>query len=369
MRRISLSFLLAAVLLLPRLQAAWPSLHQEEETVKKEKTSGLAFLPVVYYTPETKWAFGGGGLYYFRLTKDPTVFRPSNIAFFGVYTQRKQVDVEMNPDLYLKHGFHIQTSLQYSDFPDQFYGIGNATSEDMEEPFTSRFWKLSIQGLKQVGGPYNVGFQYIFDDTKLKEVADGGMLDSGTVTGGSGGTVSGLGYFMTYDSRDSIFYPTSGSFHQLAAMAFGRAIGSDFTFDRFSLDLRKYVRFSYARSLALQTSFLFQSGDPPFWRMGLLGGSADMRGYYLGRYRDKNMITLQAEYRWVPVWWRLGLVAFAGLGDVAATLGGFDLGNFKLAYGLGLRFVIDPKQRLHLRLDFGFGQGTSGVYFTAGEAF
>jgi outer membrane protein assembly factor BamA len=152
-------------------------------------------------------------------------------------------------------------------------------------------------------------------------------------------------------------------------MAFGRTIGSDFAFNRFSLDLRKYIRFSYSRCLALQTTFLFQSGDPPFWRMGLLGGSAEMRGYYLGRYRDRNMINLQAEYRWVPVLWRLGLVAFAGLGDVASTLGGFDLGSFKLAYGLGLRFVFDPKQRLHLRLDFGFGKGTSGVYFTAGEAF
>jgi len=103
--------------------------------------------------------------------------------------------------------------------------------------------------------------------------------------------------------------------------------------------------------------------------MGLLGGAASMRGYYLGRYRDKDMITLQAEYRWVPVLWRLGLAAFAGLSDVAPTLGGFDLGNFKYSYGLGLRFVIDPKQRLHLRLDFGFGKNSSGIYFTAAEAF
>jgi outer membrane protein assembly factor BamA len=51
----------------------------------------------------------------------------------------------------------------------------------------------------------------------------------------AGGTVSGLGYLMTYDSRDSIFYPTTGSFHQFSAMAFGRALGSDFAFNRFDL--------------------------------------------------------------------------------------------------------------------------------------
>jgi outer membrane protein assembly factor BamA len=200
-------------------------------------------------------------------------------------------------------------------------------------------------------------------------VKDGGMLASGDIPGSSGGSVSGLGFFMTHDSRDSIFYSTAGSFHQFSAMAFGRALGSDFSFNRFFFDLRKYVRLSSAQCLAFQARLLFQTGNPPFWRMGLLGGAESMRGYYLGRYRDKDMITLQAEYRWVPVFWRIGLVAFASLGDVVATFGGFDVGRFKYAYGLGLRFVFDPKQRLNLRLDFGFGKETSGIYFTAAEAF
>jgi outer membrane protein assembly factor BamA len=359
----------AAFFFVVHLQAVTQSSASDDEAVKKEKTSGLTFLPVIFYTPETKWALGGGGLYYFRVTEDPAVSRPSNITFSAVYSQRKQTSAELNPDFYLAKGYHIQAKIQYSDFPDQFYGIGNRTTENMEEPFTSKYWKLSVEALKKVRGPLNVGFQYFFDSTKLTEVKDGGRLESPDTPGSAGGTVSGLGYFMTYDSRDSIFYSTSGSFHQFSAMAFSRSLGSDFEFQRFFLELRKYFRFSFAHCLAFHTRFLVQTGDPPFWRMGLLGGQEIMRGYYLGRYRDKDMIALQAEYRWMPVLWRFGLVAFAGLGDVAATLGGFNLGRFKYTYGLGLRFVIDSKQRLNLRLDFGFGKDTSGVYFTAGEAF
>ena len=364
-------WLLALVpfLFVSRLLAVAQSSASEQETAKKEKTSGLTFLPVIFYTPETKWALGVGGLYYFRLTKDPAVSRPSNIKFIAVYTQRKQTDFEINPDFYLAKGYHVQANFQYSDFPDQFYGIGNGTTGDMKEPFTSKFWKLSVEALKKVRGPLNAGFQFFFDDTRLTEVTGGGQLESGNITGSSGGTVSGLGYSMTYDSRDSIFYPTAGSFHQFSALAFGRTLGSDFAFHRFYLELRKYVRFSYAHCLAFQSRFLFQTGDPPFWRLGLLGGSEIMRGYYLGRYRDRNMIVAQAEYRWAPIFWRFGLAAFAALGDVAATLGRFELRRFKTTCGLGLRFVLDPKQRLQLRLDFGFGKGTSGVYFTAGEAF
>jgi outer membrane protein assembly factor BamA len=363
------AFLLGFCLLSHFRLSAAPLVSSHQESDKGEKTSGLTFLPVIFYTPETKWALGGGGLYYFRLTRDKTVRRPSNISFNGAYTQRKQTDLNINPDFYLKSGLHLQVKFQYSDFPDQFYGIGNGTAEEMEEPFTSKFWKMSVEALKRVRGPLNAGFQYFFDHTRLKEVTDGGLLSSGRIPGSAGGTVSGFGYFMTYDSRDSIFYPTAGSFHQFSALTFGRALGSDFSFNRLYLEFRRYFPLSFAHCLAFQTRFLLQTGDPPFWRMGLLGGPESMRGYYLGRYRDKNMLVLQAEYRWVPVFWRLGLAVFAGLGDVAASLGQFDLGRLKYSCGLGLRFVIDPKQRINLRLDYGIGKGTSGVYFTATEAF
>jgi outer membrane protein assembly factor BamA len=146
-------------------------------------------------------------------------------------------------------------------------------------------------------------------------------------------------------------------------------VGSDFTFNRYDIDLRRYLPLAKSHILALQSRILFQSGTPPFWRLGLLGGEESMRGYYLGRYRDRNMIALQAEYRWVPVFWRLGLAAFVGLGDVAEKVSRFDLKNLKYSYGLGLRFIFDQRQTLNIRLDFGFGKGTSGVYFTAAEAF
>jgi len=357
--------------------SAAPSAFQEKareesektEEQEKEKRSGIVALPVLFYTPETKLAFGGGGLYYFPLTTDKTVNRPSSIAFSGVYTQRKQSYVELNPDFYLGHGYHFQAVLRYSNFPDQIYGIGNTTSADREELFTSKYWWLNVEALKRVRGPVNAGLQYFFDSTRLAKVEEGGLLDSGDIPGSGGGTVSGLGPFMTYDNRDSIFFPIKGSFHQFSAMTFGRALGSDFRFNRLFLDLRKYHGFSASRVAAFQAQFLFETGDPPFWRMGLLGGEKIMRGYYSGRYRDRNMVAFQVEYRWVPVFWRIGLAAFAGLGDVADKPGHFDLGRFKYSYGLGLRFVLDPKQRLHLRLDFGRGKGTSGLYFTAAEAF
>jgi hypothetical protein len=103
--------------------------------------------------------------------------------------------------------------------------------------------------------------------------------------------------------------------------------------------------------------------------MGMLGGESGLRGYYLGRYRDNGLVCVQVEYRWVPVFWRLGLAGFVGLGEVADRPDHFTVEGLKPAGGLGLRLVPDAAARLHVRLDFAFGERSSGIYQTAGEAF
>ncbi len=360
----------AALLILAAQPILGTSVAQEKSPEKApQKTSGFNILPVLFYTPETKLAFGVGAIYYFRLTEDPEVKRPSNISALLIYTQRKQFSIKLNPDFYLRGNTHIQGELSLARYPDKFFGIGSATPAEAEEDFTAKYGRLKVEALQPVYRKLNVGLQYIFDDTQIVEVKEGGDLQTGDFSGREGGRASGLGYLMTWDSRDSIFFATSGSFHQFSATLFGRGLGSEFAFGRYFFDLRKYIRFSEAHSLALQSRMFFHSGTVPFWRLALLGGEETMRGYYLGRYRDNNMIALQAEYRWLPAIWRFGVVGFAGLGNVADRIAHFDLGAFKYSYGFGLRFILNPEQKINLRLDFGFGKGTSGIYFTAGEAF
>ena len=93
-----------------------------------------------------------------------------------------------------------------------------------------------------------------------------------------------------------------------------------------------------------------------------------MRGYYEGRYRDNNYLALQVEYRQY-FWKRFGFVVFTSVGDVAERVTSFSLRNLKETYGFGLRFLFDEKQKINLRMDIGFGVGTSGVYFGMEEAF
>ncbi len=93
-----------------------------------------------------------------------------------------------------------------------------------------------------------------------------------------------------------------------------------------------------------------------------------MRGYYLGRYRDKEMIVLQTEYR-MPVWRRFGIVGFGGLGEVSERIKDFSLSGIKYSLGGGIRFAVKPKEKLNIRLDYGIGSHSSGVYLYITEAF
>ncbi len=359
----------SAFLLLGGLGVPGPISAPQEGSSKAAKKSGFAVLPYLYYTPETHLAVGGGGIFYFPMTKDETVTRPSNILFSVTFTQKKQYSINFNPDFYLGNGYHLQFDLKYEKFPDKLFGVGNDTPKSLEEPYTPKRWKLRVEGLKKVSKDVNLGFQYFYDRMNLIKVEPGRELATGAITGGAGGVASGGGFFMTLDSRDSIFFPTKGRYHQVSALGFGRALGSDFSYGKFLLDLRQYFGFATNRVLGIQSQILIQPGDPPFWQMGMLGGEKGLRGYYQGRYRDKNLFYLRAEYRWVPIFWRIGMAAFGGFGQVADRLGGFRLDGFKYSYGIGLRGVLSRAQRLHVRFDYARGSGSSAVYFTAGEAF
>lgn len=66
---------------------------------------------------------------------------------------------------------------------------------------------------------------------------------------------------------------------------------------------------------------------------------------------------------------RLGATAFLSTGAVAPDLGGFGSSDVKLAGGWGIRYLLSRSARLNVRIDFGYGEGSSGTYITLGEAF
>jgi len=152
---------------------------------------------------------------------------------------------------------------------------------------------------------------------------------------------------------------------------FDEALGSDYDFSRYTFDIRGYREILESHVLAARCYINIMRGGPPFNMLSLLGQIGQynlMRGYYQGRSRDRDILVFQSEYR-ARVWWRFGIAAFAGVGDVASKADRFNLEDFKFSYGGGLRFLLNEKEKINIRFDVGFGREMSGFYFTIGEAF
>jgi hypothetical protein len=94
-----------------------------------------------------------------------------------------------------------------------------------------------------------------------------------------------------------------------------------------------------------------------------------MRGYYEGRFRDRNQTFIQGEIRY-PIYRFLQGVCFAGAGTVAPSIGDYSMRDLKYSAGAGFRILLSKKEKLSLRVDYGVGMGRNrGLYIQLGEAF
>jgi hemolysin activation/secretion protein len=94
-----------------------------------------------------------------------------------------------------------------------------------------------------------------------------------------------------------------------------------------------------------------------------------MRGLYETRFRDRQMMTFQAEIR-QKLFWRIDGTLFGAVGQVGYKVNDYTFDQTKLAGGAGLRFRFNRRDRLNIRLDYAGGTDTSpSIYFAVGEAF
>jgi outer membrane protein assembly factor BamA len=327
--------------------------------------------PYVYYTPETELAFGVGGIVTFYTAKELGL-RPSKILLSGYYATTGQYKISLIPQLYfLKNLYFTSVALDFGYYVDKFYGIGAETPDIGDQSrFASQSFgaELNFQLPSILGVSYRSGIIYDFMDNDIVDKKENPYLLSGSVAGSDGGISSGLGLIWVWDSRDHTFFPNKGNFSQVKAVSYFKEIGSDFDFNRYEIDIRQFFALAPDNVIALQYYTSLALSSPPFYELPALGGQNRMRGYYMGRFRDRSYVTAQVEYR-AYFWRRFGFVAFFGIGNVKERVKDFKFEELKNSYGGGLRFKFNQAEKVNLRVDYGRGQDTSGIYFGIEETF
>jgi len=348
-----------------------PSFAQEAPDSVDAYKSTLSAYPFVFYTPETEFAFGGGGIFAFYTARD-SILNPSNITASGYYSTNGSYSLSLKSNFFF---FQNRSSgvlnLSFDNIIDRFFGIGSNTPEIDNAQYTLgyRGGTLEYQIPPGIAITDRSGFILEYGDYKILDPEQNPyLLNDTTLVGREGGIVSGLGVVWVWDNRDQVFFPNKGGLTEVRFVVYTQDLGSDYTFTWLQANARKYWSFAKDQVLAVQMYLEAVGGTPPFFKLPALGGANIMRGYFEGRYRDRDYVALQAEYRQY-FWRRFGFVAFAGFGDVAGDLTSLSLYRLKPTYGVGLRFLFNEKEKINLRCDIGFGKDTNGIYFGIEEAF
>lgn len=342
--------------------------QQPADTIVPKKRYLFTGLPIVFYTPETRFGFGAAGVCIFNFRNDTLNAPRSTVNLGFTYTQNKQILFNLPYTLFLRNRlYQLYGELAYNRYNYNFYGVGNDQPADFVERYGVEFPRVRVTALRKVTRRFYAGLRYAYDNFTLFDLDTTAQLSEGTIPGSRGGVVSGVGLVLMADSRDNIFYPSRGWWSELVIYRDSPQTGSSFNYTRVAFDLCKY--FSYKENiLALNAYSIWSDSDLPFFQMGVLGGIKKMRGFYEGRYRDNNLLVFQAEYR-RHLFWLLGFTVFGDIGQVAKRYDAFNAQNWRYTYGLGLRLMLDKTQKINLRIDAAVGNGKVLPYFTITEAF
>jgi hypothetical protein len=90
------------------------------------------------------------------------------------------------------------------------------------------------------------------------------------------------------------------------------------------------------RGLA-QTTFNKDSQEVPFFMLPAVGGGSSLRGFSSWRFRDRNSLLLQAEWR-IMVNRFIDTAVFYDAGKVTSRTSDLDFNRLKSDYGFGVRF-------------------------------
>lgn len=342
------------------------------------------------YSPDFGVLIGGSALMTFRMNpKDTTMMRsvvPVSMAF--MFTGG--LNIVVKPQLFFKDDkFRIFGQFIYKNTQENYYGVGYETNKDyVRSETTSQYQYSGIQVnpwfLFRLGeSNFFLGPQVDLNYDKMKDVAEGITKDpyyiaAGGTENGYSNFSSGVGFLLSYDTRDIPANPYKGLYLDFRGLMYQKWLGGDNNFYRLELDYRQFKTVGKRKVLAwtIQSKNVF--GDNiPLNKYVLSGTPFDLRGYYMGQYRDKTSHMALVEYRQMfnnsrDTWLKrvishLGYVAWGGVGFMGPDP--VHIEGVLPNAGLGLRIEVQP--RMNVRLDFGrnFINKQNLFYLNMTEAF
>ncbi|MGL4805899.1 MAG: BamA/TamA family outer membrane protein [Bacteroidales bacterium] len=343
------------------------------------------------YTPDFGFVIGGSFLTTFSTSpSDTTLLRSVLPVTFGVtFGQGVGINATLYPQLYFKNDkFRVTGKFIVKNTGDNYYGVGYSQNSRIKRgPESTEYYMSMIQvnpifQFRVKDSHYFIGpmLDYVSDD--ISKPAGGVISDPYYIK--QGGDSLGLhtksvnlGFTLSYDTRDVPANPYKGWYLDMKLSYAPKFLGSTFNYGLASLDYRQYKQVGMRKVFAWTFNTKNAIGDVPFTRMPMVGSPFDLRGLYLGQYRDKSTHTALVEYRqmintdqsnfWKKALNRVGFATWAGVGFLGPNP--IRIEGVLPNIGAGLRIELQP--RMNLRFDVGYSpvDKQTLLYMNITEAF
>ncbi len=314
--------------------------------------AGLAIGAVWFYSPrgsERPWTTGVAGL-------------ASSNGSWGVGGQHSMT---LGGNRY-----RVDITAAYGQFNTQFFGVGSEAGQTNESiGITQTPLLFQGQATMRVANNLFVGprLRYLDMQTVVRD-PESVPPDFDISDIEEERHIVAIGPVVNFDHTDGSLNPRSGTKINGQWLFSLTALGSSADYNKANLTINHYVDVDDKTVVGFRGSLCAASTDAPFFDLCLFGSSANLRGYPNGQFRDRASWAVQTEWR-RHLGGRWGVVAFAGLGGVAPSLG--DIGDSTLlpAAGGGVRFEVSSEYRVNVRVDGAVGRNSQALYLSLGEAF
>lgn len=367
-------------------------IRKEERRAEKEKRNfKFNILGGPGYTPDFGVVIGGSFLTTFRTSpSDTTLLRSVLPLTFGVtFGQGVGINSTLYPQLFFKHDkFRIMGRFIIKNTGDNYYGVGFSQNSRVKRgPESTEYYMNMIQinptflfRIKESNFFAGPMIDYVQDH--ISKPADGMVNDPDYIRQGGDSLglklrTSSIGVSLSYDTRDVPANPYKGWYLDMKLAYAPKFLGSSYNYGFASVDYRQYKTVGLRKVLAWTFNSKNAIGDVPFTRMPMVGSPFDLRGLYLGQYRDKSTHTALVEYRQMfntdgdtfvkKMVNRLGFATWAGCG----FLGPNPVRIEGVLPNIGAGIRIELQKRMNLRFDMGYSPKDKQtlLYMNITEAF
>jgi len=338
-----------------------------------------SLLPSAEYTLQTGFAGAINGNVAFY-TSNHEFENISNVLAVAKYTQKKQFILPIQANIWTKQNrFNILTDWHFEKFPQNTYGLGGLTTESDGYMIDYSYIRLYQTLLKTVSRDFYLGFGYDFDwyfNILELNPPKGTTTDFEKYGLSPREQSSGFTLDLLLDERRNAINPVQGNYVNIVYRNNPRFLGSDTAWQSLNFDMRRYQNFpaSSKNILAFWTYDWFTiGGKPPY--LNLPATASDTynnfgRGYIQGRFRGRNVLYLESEYRFgISPNGLFGAVVFVNAQSFTEeTTMKFEA--ILPGWGAGIRIKLNKFSRTNLCLDYGFGlHGSKGIFANLGEVF